>query len=244
MKRSDKAIVFGVVVAVLAIGFYMMVLSPKRQKAGDLNNQIDQLHASISQQEQVASFAEQARRNFPRYYGRLVVLGKAVPEQADTASMLVQLNTIAGHTHVNFSSIELGTDASSAGSGSSSASTPTASAASNAPAGTSTTVDHAEHRLDRLDWVDERHHGRHVQHDLDDLRSPRAGDRVGRRLAADRRSRRARRSRHAPVHALVQGRVLRHRELHRGRRQPGSADPDRRARHSATGACSRSTGSR
>ena len=139
MKKSDKAIVFGVVVAVLAIGFYMMVLSPKRQKAGDLNNQIDQLHASISQQEQVASFAEQARRNFPRYYGRLVVLGKAVPEQADTASMLVQLNTIAGRTHVNFSSIELGTDASSAGSGSSSASTPTASAASNAPAGTSTT---------------------------------------------------------------------------------------------------------
>ena len=139
MKKSDKAIVFGVVVAVLAIGFYMVVLSPKRQKAGDLNDQIDQLHASISQQEQVASFAEQARRDFPRYYGRLVVLGKAVPEQADTASMLVQLNGVAGRTHVNFSSIALGTDASSAGTGSSSASTPTASAASNAPAGTATT---------------------------------------------------------------------------------------------------------
>lgn len=139
MKKSDKAIVFGVLVAVLAIGFYMVVLSPKRQKAGDLNDQINQLHASISQQEQVASFAEQARRDFPRYYGRLVVLGKAVPEQADTGSMLVQLNGIAGRTHVNFSSIELGTDASSAGTGSSSASTPTASAASNAPAGTATT---------------------------------------------------------------------------------------------------------
>ena len=94
MKVSDKAIVFGVLVAALAIGFYLLLLAPKRQQASDLNDQIDQLHSSISQQEQVTSFAEQARKDFPRYYGRLVVLGKAVPQQADTASMLVQLNGI------------------------------------------------------------------------------------------------------------------------------------------------------
>ena len=45
MKVSDKAIVFGVLVAALAIGFYLMVLSPKREKASELNEQIDQLHA-------------------------------------------------------------------------------------------------------------------------------------------------------------------------------------------------------
>ena len=142
MKVSDKAIVFGVLVAALALGFYLMLLAPKRQKASDLNNQISQLHASISQQEQVASFAETARKDFPRYYGRLVVLGKAVPEQADTGSMLVQLNSIAGDTNVDFRSIELGTDTATAGAGTTPASTPTASAASNstaAPAGTSTT---------------------------------------------------------------------------------------------------------
>jgi Tfp pilus assembly protein PilO len=142
VKVTDKAIVFGVLVGVLAIGFYLMVLAPKRQKVSELNDQIDQLHASISQQQQVASFAEDARKEFPRYYGRLVVLGKAVPQQADTGSMLVQLNTIAGDSHVSFRSIELGGDSASAGSGSSATSTPTASAASNstaAPAGTATT---------------------------------------------------------------------------------------------------------
>ena len=142
MKVSDKAIVFGVLVAALALGFYLMLLAPKRQKASDLNNQISQLHASISQQEQVASFAETARKDFPRYYGRLVVLGKAVPQQADTGSMLVQLNSIAGDTNVDFRSIALGTDTATAGAGTTPASTPTASAASNstaAPAGTSTT---------------------------------------------------------------------------------------------------------
>ena len=133
MKVSDKGIVFGVLVAALAIGFYVMVLSPKREQASELNDQISQLQGSISQQEQVASFAEQARKDFPRYYGRLVVLGKAVPQQADTASMLVQLNSITGGNHLKLQSLELGTDGASAGSGAS------ASASTAATSGTSTT---------------------------------------------------------------------------------------------------------
>jgi Tfp pilus assembly protein PilO len=142
MKMSDKGVIFGVLVAALAIGFYLMVLSPKRQTATELNDQIDQLHASISQQEQVASFGEQARKDFPRYYGRLVVLGKAVPERADTASLLVQLSAISDRSHVDLRSIALGGDSASGGSGSSSSSTPTASAAANStatPAATSAT---------------------------------------------------------------------------------------------------------
>ena len=46
-------------------------------------------------------------RSSRRYYGRLVVLGKAVPERADTASMLVQLNSISNADDVNWSSITL-----------------------------------------------------------------------------------------------------------------------------------------
>ncbi len=142
MKVSDKGIVFGVLVVVFAIGFYMLLLAPQRQKASELNDQIDQIHASISQQESVASYAEQARKEFPRYYGRLVVLGKAVPAQADTASMLVQLSSISDHNDLDFRSIELGGDAGSAGSGSSAstgAATSTPSTSSTASSGGSTT---------------------------------------------------------------------------------------------------------
>ena len=119
MKASDRAILIGVAVVALAVGFYVMVLGPKRDEASKLNDQIDQLHASISQSQQVATFAEQARKNFPRYYGRLVVLGKAVPEDADTASMLVQLSSVADRSKVDFRAIKLNADAS--GSGTSSA---------------------------------------------------------------------------------------------------------------------------
>jgi Tfp pilus assembly protein PilO len=115
MKASDRAILIGVAVIALTIGFYLMVLGPKRDQASKLNDQIDQLHASISQDEQVATFAEQARKNFPRYYGRLVVLGKAVPEGADTASMLVQLSSISERNRLDFRSIELTGDSSGTG---------------------------------------------------------------------------------------------------------------------------------
>jgi Tfp pilus assembly protein PilO len=140
VKASDKAVVFGVLVGVFAIGFFLMVLSPKRQKASELNDQIGQLHASISEQESVASFADQARKDFPRYYGRLVVLGKAVPQQADTASMLVQLNSITGRNHLDLQEIALAKDAATAGTGTSStAATSTSTATPPTTSGTSTT---------------------------------------------------------------------------------------------------------
>jgi Tfp pilus assembly protein PilO len=145
MKRSDKAIISGVGVLVLALAFYFMVLSPKRQQAAELNDQISDLKASISQEEQVASFGEQARQDFPRYYGRLVVLGKAVPEQADTPSLLVQLNSLAGRSGVQFRGISLsgggdsGTGTSSSGAAAAPAA-PATSGTSTTPASGSTTT--------------------------------------------------------------------------------------------------------
>ncbi len=129
MKGTDKAIVFGVLAVVLAVAFYLMLLAPKRDKVSELNQQADALKSSISQQEQVASFGEAARQDFPKYYGRLVVLGKAVPDQADTASMLVQLSSVSSRTNAKFIGIELGQgDSASGGTGTSSAPAPAAAA--------------------------------------------------------------------------------------------------------------------
>jgi Tfp pilus assembly protein PilO len=134
MKQSDRMIIFGVALAALAIGFYLFALGPKRNQATELKSQIDDLHASISQQQQVADFAEQARRDFPRYYGRLVVLGKAVPAQADTSSMLVQLNSVADRSKVKLDSISL----TSGGDSSGSATTPSPAPATPSPSTSAT----------------------------------------------------------------------------------------------------------
>jgi Tfp pilus assembly protein PilO len=102
---KDRVLLVSLATVALLGAFYFMVLSPKREKASKLSEEITQLESQINQQEQVATFAEQARQEFPRYYGQLVVLGKAVPDQADQSSLIVQLNQIATRSGADFRTI-------------------------------------------------------------------------------------------------------------------------------------------
>jgi Tfp pilus assembly protein PilO len=107
VRSNERTIIVAVAVVALAAAFYLLVLGPKRDKASELTSQIDQLNGSISAAEQQASYGEQARQEFPKYYGRMVVLGKAVPGEADTASLLVQLNGIADRSKMELRAIAL-----------------------------------------------------------------------------------------------------------------------------------------
>lgn len=115
MKGNQGMIVSGAILAVLALAFYMLILSPKRSEVSDLDSEITSLKSSIAEQDQVIAFGEQARKEFPRDYGRLVVLGKAVPEQSDTASLMIELNSIAARNRVEFRGISLSEGASGEG---------------------------------------------------------------------------------------------------------------------------------
>jgi Tfp pilus assembly protein PilO len=108
MKGSDKAVVLGVLMAIVLGVFYFKVLAPKRHEASTLKKDVASLNSQVSQQQQTAQYGEQARQQFPSFYGHLVVLGKAVPARADSASLLVQLNSIASATDVEFRSIAVG----------------------------------------------------------------------------------------------------------------------------------------
>jgi Tfp pilus assembly protein PilO len=136
MKASDKGIILGVVFAVVLAGFYFKALSPKREKASQLNDDIALLKSDIGVQEQNAAYGEDARQRFPTYYGRMVVLGKAVPSQAETASLLVELNSISGHADVKFQGIELseGSAATASSSSTAPAAAPTAASSTPTPA--------------------------------------------------------------------------------------------------------------
>ena len=144
MKGSDKAVVMGVIVAVVLAGFYFKVLSPKREKASSLSKDITELQAQVDEQKQLAQFGEDARQHFASYYGHMVVLGKAVPSNADTPSLLVQLNTLAGRTGVKFNGLKLSSDsgttgASSAPSSSSTTTPPSGDSSASSTTSTSTT---------------------------------------------------------------------------------------------------------
>ena len=111
----DKTLLMVLGIAALLFLFYFAVLAPKREKASALGDEITELESSIDQQQQVTQFAQEAREEFPRDYGQLVGLGKAVPEQADQASMLVQVNSLANRAGVDFRGFEIASNGGGSG---------------------------------------------------------------------------------------------------------------------------------
>ena len=112
MKASSKKnanLVIGAMVLIAAVAtlFWVLLLSPKREEAAKLQARVGRLESSLTQHRAEARAAEAARKSFPASYTHLVVLGKAVPGDSETASLLVQLNRIAAKAHVDFQSLTL-----------------------------------------------------------------------------------------------------------------------------------------
>jgi Tfp pilus assembly protein PilO len=125
MSGNDRMILLFVSVVAAVAAFWFMALSPKQHEASDLGSQVTQLQDEVSKQQQAALAGQQARKQFPRDYHRLVVMGKAVPVDDDTASLIVQINRIAEHSGISFMAIDL-----NGGSSTSTAAAPATSAPS------------------------------------------------------------------------------------------------------------------
>lgn len=103
-KRTLIAIV-GVVAA--AIVFWILLISPKMKEKDELGTEAESLQVSLSQAQSEVAAAEGAKKRFPKNYRQLVLLGKAVPASDETASLLVQMNTVANKSKSELESIEL-----------------------------------------------------------------------------------------------------------------------------------------
>ena len=114
MRRSELTIVLALAVAGMIAAFWLIVISPKRDEAASLKQDVDGLQSSVEQAQQAAAAGEQAREDFQVNYRRLVVLGKAVPADGDQAGLLVQLQRLADRSGVGFQSIDLTSSAQSA----------------------------------------------------------------------------------------------------------------------------------
>jgi hypothetical protein len=114
VKSANRAIVAMLAAVVLAVGFWVLALGPKRQQASDLGSQVEKLSASLATDRQAVADGLTARAGFAGDYQQLVVLGKAVPGDDDTASLLVQVNHVADHAGVSFRDIELNASAAGA----------------------------------------------------------------------------------------------------------------------------------
>jgi Tfp pilus assembly protein PilO len=107
VRRTEQMVLGAMVLAAVIVGFWLLVLSPKREEASKLSDQVSALHSSLSDAQQRAAAGEEARRSFRVDYRRVVVLGKAVPADDEQASLLVQLQNLATRSDVQFQSIDL-----------------------------------------------------------------------------------------------------------------------------------------
>jgi Tfp pilus assembly protein PilO len=107
MKRNELTIMLSLVMIGLIVAFWLVVLGPKREQAATLKDDVAQLHSQLEEAQQAATAGEQERKSFPVDYRKLVVLGKAVPQDGDQASLLVQLQQLADRSGVGFQSIDL-----------------------------------------------------------------------------------------------------------------------------------------
>lgn len=107
LSSSNLTVIGVLAVALLAGAFWVLALSPKREEASELDAKVERVEASLAQHRAEIATAEEARKGFPAEYQRLVVLGKAVPGDDETASLLVQMNQVARSARGTFQNIQL-----------------------------------------------------------------------------------------------------------------------------------------
>lgn len=125
MTGRDRMVLIAVALVVVLGAAWMLVVSPERQKASQLNTQVGAAQAQLASAESSASSARAAQSQYAAAYAAIVSLGKAVPPSPEVPALIDQLQQASNHRNVDFSSI---TSGSTSGASSSASSSSTATA--------------------------------------------------------------------------------------------------------------------
>ena len=106
MTTRDRMVLMVAVVLVIAGGFWMLVLSPRRHQTADVAQQVSAERAQLQQLTQQLAATPTGRKDASRGAAQLALLGQAVPADDQTASLMYQLQDAAGRSRVKFSSIQ------------------------------------------------------------------------------------------------------------------------------------------
>lgn len=145
----DKKILMGIVPVLLLVGFWFLLLAPKRSEAVKVDAQLAKAEKSRDAAEAKAGTVETAKADYAKDYETVVRLGKAIPSSVDMPSLIVQLSHAAKGTHIDFRKVKTGdrtasvapssssTSSGSSGSSSGSSSPPPSGGASSSGSSTS-----------------------------------------------------------------------------------------------------------
>ena len=107
-EANSRRLLIAAVIVLLATGaFWLLLLSPKRKEAAELSTQVESQQQVLTEARAKEAEGEAAKKAFPKDYRNMVVLGKAVPEGDETASLVIQIAAIAHRDHVEFEELAL-----------------------------------------------------------------------------------------------------------------------------------------
>jgi Tfp pilus assembly protein PilO len=106
---KNKTLLIAVVATAAAMAaFWFLALAPKREEAAALNDKIAVKETELATAQATLAGYKKSKDNYGGNYATVVRLGKAVPEDDDIRSLLVQLDAEAGGTNVDFRTVEIG----------------------------------------------------------------------------------------------------------------------------------------
>ena len=108
MTRTNRILLSVVAIGLAVAAYYFLILAPKREQVTKLDGEVAVMQAEVAQAQTMLVTYEAARSSYKGNYALLARLGKAVPADDDVRSLLVQIESAADATGVDFGKIELG----------------------------------------------------------------------------------------------------------------------------------------
>ncbi len=107
MTQRDRTVLM--VVGVLAVfgAFFFLAIKPKRADLKDLDAQVAVTQTRLDTANAAVSAAQKAKAGYQQDYATVARLGKAVPQDDDTASLIYQLQAASDRASVDFRSLQL-----------------------------------------------------------------------------------------------------------------------------------------
>jgi hypothetical protein len=108
LSDRDKKILMVIVPFVVVLGYWFLLMAPKREAAATAAATLETEQATLTEAEANANTVSAAKANFARDYTAVVALGKAIPSSVDMPSLLVQLEQAARGTGIELDGVTAG----------------------------------------------------------------------------------------------------------------------------------------
>jgi hypothetical protein len=107
VSRSIRILLVAVVAVVAVGGYWKLALAPKREEAAKLAQEVAVQQAQLAQTQSLIATYQGAQKDYKANYETMARLGKAVPADDDTRSLLVQIDASAKRSGIDFDTINL-----------------------------------------------------------------------------------------------------------------------------------------